>query len=104
MKLGEWRPSHRCGERFQIAVFGINGPIFASPANYIWMRHREWASNGHLQLPRLHASGRIGGQVARDRVDELRAPSHVARAVPFRVTATPSPATGRLLLWTVAGL
>jgi gluconolactonase len=26
------------GERFQIAVFGINGPISASPANYIWMR------------------------------------------------------------------
>jgi len=28
----------RAGERFQIAVFGINGPISASPANYIWMR------------------------------------------------------------------
>jgi gluconolactonase len=26
------------GERFQIAVFGINGPISASPHNYIWMR------------------------------------------------------------------
>jgi len=26
------------GERFQIAVFGINGPISASPRNYIWMR------------------------------------------------------------------
>jgi gluconolactonase len=26
------------GERFQISVFGINGPISASPANYIWMR------------------------------------------------------------------
>ena len=26
------------GERFQIAVFGINGPISASPPNYIWMR------------------------------------------------------------------
>jgi gluconolactonase len=26
------------GERYQIAVFGINGPISASPANYIWMR------------------------------------------------------------------
>ena len=28
----------RPGRRFQIAVFGINGPISAAPANYIWMR------------------------------------------------------------------
>ena len=28
----------RPGERFELAVFGINGPISASPANYIWMR------------------------------------------------------------------
>src|SRR5918995_588708 len=28
----------RPGERFQIAVFGINGPISVSPRNYIWMR------------------------------------------------------------------
>jgi gluconolactonase len=28
----------RPGERFQIAVFGINGPISTSPRNYIWMR------------------------------------------------------------------
>jgi gluconolactonase len=28
----------RPGDRFQIAVFGINGPISASPSNYIWMR------------------------------------------------------------------
>lgn len=26
------------GQRFQLAVFGINGPISTSPANYIWMR------------------------------------------------------------------
>jgi gluconolactonase len=26
------------GDRFQLAVFGINGPISASPRNYIWMR------------------------------------------------------------------
>jgi gluconolactonase len=26
------------GQRFQIAVFGMNGPISAAPANYIWMR------------------------------------------------------------------
>jgi gluconolactonase len=28
----------RPGRRFQIAVFGINGPISASPHNYIWIR------------------------------------------------------------------
>jgi gluconolactonase len=28
----------RPGQRFAIAVFGINGPISASPRNYIWMR------------------------------------------------------------------
>ena len=28
----------RPGQRFQIAVFGVNGPISASPKNYIWMR------------------------------------------------------------------
>ena len=28
----------RPGQRFAIAVFGINGPISAAPANYIWMR------------------------------------------------------------------
>jgi gluconolactonase len=28
----------RPGQTFQVAVFGINGPISASPRNYIWMR------------------------------------------------------------------
>jgi gluconolactonase len=28
----------RPGQRFQIAVLGINGPISASPSNYIWIR------------------------------------------------------------------
>jgi gluconolactonase len=28
----------RPGQRFQLAVFGMNGPISAAPANYIWMR------------------------------------------------------------------
>jgi len=28
----------RPGQRFQLAVLGINGPISASPRNYIWMR------------------------------------------------------------------
>ena len=28
----------RPGQRFQLAVFGVNGPISGSPRNYIWMR------------------------------------------------------------------
>jgi gluconolactonase len=28
----------RPGDQFQLAVFGMNGPISASPRNYIWMR------------------------------------------------------------------
>jgi gluconolactonase len=31
-------PNAQPGERFQLAVFGANGPISASPPNYIWMR------------------------------------------------------------------
>jgi gluconolactonase len=43
------------GDVFTIAVFGINGPISASPANYIWMRtatldfHAPAPSNGHVE-------------------------------------------------------
>ena len=42
----------RPGERFQIAVFGINGPISASPPNYIWMRTAtlELYAAGRAQL------------------------------------------------------
>jgi gluconolactonase len=28
----------RPGQRFQLAIFGINGPISAAPPNYIWLR------------------------------------------------------------------
>jgi gluconolactonase len=45
----------RPGDRFTIAVFGINGPISASPRNYIWMRsatldfHRRPTPNGRIE-------------------------------------------------------
>jgi len=45
----------RPGDTFTIAVFGINGPISASPHNYIWMRsatldfHRRPARNGRIE-------------------------------------------------------
>src|SRR6266540_3558443 len=45
----------RPGDEFTIAVFGINGPISAAPANYIWMRTATLdfippvASNGRVE-------------------------------------------------------
>ena len=45
----------RPGDRFAIAVFGMNGPISASPHNYIWMRtatlelHAPVAPNGSVE-------------------------------------------------------
>jgi gluconolactonase len=29
------------GERYEIAVFGINGPISAAPANFLWFREAK---------------------------------------------------------------
>ena len=34
-------PSVKPGEKIQIAVFGINGPISAAPTNYIWFREAK---------------------------------------------------------------
>jgi gluconolactonase len=44
----------RPGDRFQIAVFGINGPISASPHNYIWMRTAtlDFYSRGRAEVGR----------------------------------------------------
>ena len=47
----------RPGQRFVIAVFGINGPISASPANYIWMRT---ASLDFFAPGRAYAPQRVG--------------------------------------------
>ena len=52
----------RPGQRFQIAVFGINGPISASPPNYIWMRT---ATLDFYARERATASERIGDRVER---------------------------------------
>jgi hypothetical protein len=29
------------GERYEIAVFGINGPLSAGPANFLWFREAK---------------------------------------------------------------
>ena len=55
----------RPGDSFQIAVFGINGPISASPHNYIWMRTatldfypRERARRGVVPRPSNSSASR----------------------------------------------
>jgi gluconolactonase len=48
----------RPGERFTIAVFGINGPISASPPNYIWMR----TASLDFYAPRVRPSEPVGSR------------------------------------------
>jgi gluconolactonase len=64
----------RPGDRFQIAVFGINGPISASPANYIWMRT---ATLDFYAPERASAAERVAVSVERSdpRLDEIVPPS-----------------------------
>jgi gluconolactonase len=31
----------RAGDKFQIAVFGINGPISVAPTNFVWFREAK---------------------------------------------------------------
>jgi gluconolactonase len=52
------------GQRIQIAVFGINGPISDPPANYIWMRS---ARLDFFRLPRAVAPTPVAVEV--DRID-----------------------------------
>jgi len=58
------------GDRFQIAVFGGNGPISASPANYIWMRT---ATLDFYAPERASATERVALIVQRDdpRLDDV---------------------------------
>jgi gluconolactonase len=57
----------RPGQRFVIAVFGINGPISASPRNYIWLR------SASLEF---HSPRRAGGEteIVATGFDSLTAP------------------------------
>ena len=55
----------RPGQRFQLAVFGINGPISADPRNYVWLRsatldvyasgRADAGEEAPLEVERLHA-------------------------------------------------
>ena len=31
----------KAGDKFQIAVFGINGPISVAPTNFVWFREAK---------------------------------------------------------------
>jgi gluconolactonase len=67
----------RSGQRFTIAVFGINGPISASPANYIWMRT---ATLDFYAPSRAH----VGAQVPVEIVPADKAQDTLGRIVPSR--------------------
>jgi gluconolactonase len=43
----------RPGQRFQLAVFGVNGPLSASPRNYIWLR----SASLEFHPPRVERDG-----------------------------------------------
>jgi gluconolactonase len=60
----------RAGQRFQLAVFGINGPISASPRNYIWMRT---ASLDFYARDRAHAAepAELEIDAASSRLDDI---------------------------------
>ena len=53
----------RPGQRFQLAIFGINGPVSSPPVNFIWIR------SATLDFYRKGAVG--GGQDAGGRIVRL---------------------------------
>jgi len=52
----------RPGQRFQVVVFGINGPISDAPSNYIWVRN---AKLDFYQTPRAFAPRTVPVEVVR---------------------------------------
>jgi gluconolactonase len=55
------------GEQFTIAVFGVNGPISASPRNYIWVRTASldfYAAREREQLEAVAAGFDLTGAIA----------------------------------------
>ena len=52
----------RPGQRFQLAVFGVNGPISSPPVNFIWVRS---ATLDFYRAGRLGGSRDSGGTIAR---------------------------------------
>ena len=48
------------GQRIQLALFGINGPISASPENYIWVRSAKLDFYADDTAPLAFEGGRLG--------------------------------------------
>ena len=51
----------KAGDKFQIAVFGINGPISMAPANTVWFRQATWSFTSKATLGRRGSFTRSGG-------------------------------------------
>jgi len=103
----------RPGDEFQIAVFAINGPISASPMNYIWVRS---ASLDVYAKPARFDAAPVHVERADARLDALIAPGTAAERVAggFEFTEGPvwtrdgallfsSPNTNAIYRWTPAG-
>ncbi|HXV61584.1 MAG TPA: SMP-30/gluconolactonase/LRE family protein [Vicinamibacteria bacterium] len=68
------------GQRIQLAVFGINGPISASPTNYIWMR---LAKLDFYSKERSGNSGPVAVQPHEVNIDVVRIDPAIDRIVPL---------------------
>jgi gluconolactonase len=68
------------GDRFQLAVLGINGPISASPRNYIWIRSATLDFHAPESVP---GPERLALAIERDdpRLDAIVAPDTVLERV-----------------------
>jgi gluconolactonase len=69
------------GQKIQLAIFGMNGPISAAPTNYIWMRLARLdfygADKGATRGPRLVAPQEVNVEVERldPEIDRVLAPN-----------------------------
>jgi gluconolactonase len=88
----------RPGDRFQLAVLGINGPISASPRNYIWVRSATLDFHAAERVP---AAERVELRVERDddRLDTIVPPGTRLERVAggFEFTEGPLWSDGALL-------
>jgi gluconolactonase len=105
----------RPGQRFQLAVFGVNGPISASPRNYIWMRTATLDLYAAARA-RAEREGMLEIERADPRLDDLVPPETRLEQVAggFEFTEGPvwtrdgallfsSPNTNAIYRWTPAG-
>jgi gluconolactonase len=80
----------RPGQQFQIAVFGINGPISASPHNYIWMRTATLDFYAP-ERARATQTAELDVERAHSALDEIVAPDATAERVAGAFVFTEGP-------------